>query len=200
VTRRLGVFGGSFDPVHIGHLLIASDICAQLELDAVHFVLAPRPPHKQRLMGSDNDRIEMLRRAIEPDDRFVLDLREFERSGPSYSVQTLQAFAHDEPEADLFFIMGEDSLADFPTWHLPGRILELARLAVACRPGTEVDLAAITRSLPEAAGRVQMVETPELDISSSLIRARRQRGELIRYLVPAEVERYIVEQQLYDGT
>jgi nicotinate-nucleotide adenylyltransferase len=197
VTRRLGVFGGSFDPVHIGHLLIASDICQQLELDAVHFVLAPRPPHKGQLMAADEHRIEMLRRAIAPDHRFVLDLREFERPGPSYSVQTLESFTADRQDAELFFLMGEDSLADFPTWREPERILELARLAVACRPGTDVEPEQIERLFPCAAGRVSMVETPELEISSSLIRARRERGNIIRYLVPTDVERYIIDHRLY---
>ena len=197
VTQRLGIFGGSFDPVHVGHLLIASDICARLELDAVYFVLAPRPPHKQQLVAPDADRIAMLERAIAPDVRFRLDLREFGRSGPSFTAQTLESFAGEAPAAELYFLMGEDSLADFPTWHQPERILALAHLAVACRPGTNVDPAAITRQLPEATGRVHMVETPELEISSSLIRSRRQHGEMIRYLVTAEVEQYILEQRLY---
>jgi len=197
VTRRIGVFGGSFDPIHIGHLLIASDICDQLALDAVHFVLAPRPPHKLRLMAADEDRIAMLRLAIEPDPRFILDLREFERPGLSYSVQTLASFAAECPEAERYFLMGEDSLADFPTWYEPERILDLAHLAVACRPGRDADPGEIIRRLPIGRDRIHMVETPELAISSSLIRERRRRGELIRYLVPASVEQYIVEQGLY---
>lgn len=197
MTKRLGVFGGSFDPVHIGHLLIASDICEHLRLDAVHFVLAPRPPHKQQLMAADAHRIAMLRMAISRDDRFVLDLREFDRTGPSFTVQTLESFISEEPYTQLFFIMGEDSLADFPTWHQPERILQLAHLAVACRPGTEVDLASISLRLPTANGRIDMVETPELEISSSLIRERRRNGTMIRYLVPAGVEKYILDNDLY---
>jgi nicotinate-nucleotide adenylyltransferase len=199
VTRRLGIFGGSFDPVHVGHLLIASDICHRLKLDAVHFVLAPRPPHTLQLMASDLDRIEMLRRAIAHDERFVLDLREFERPGLSYSVQTLESFTEEDPEAELYFLMGEDSLADFPTWRQPERILELANLAVACRPGTDVDPDQIGQLFPHACGRVHIVETPELEISSSLIRARRQRGDIVRYLVPACVEQYIQERRLYES-
>lgn len=197
MTKRLGIFGGSFDPIHIGHLLIASDICEHLCLDAVHFVLAPRPPHKQQLMAADTHRIAMLRMAIESDDRFVLDLREFDRTGPSFTVQTLESFVSEDPNATLFFIMGEDSLAEFPTWYQPERILQLAHLAVACRPGTDVDLASIGRKLPAATGRIDMVETPELEISSSLIRERRRKGIMIRYLVPAEVEHYITDRQLY---
>jgi len=197
MTRRLGVFGGSFDPIHVGHLLIASDLCDQLALDAVHFVLAPRPPHKERLMAPDADRIAMLTLAIAQDERFVLDLREFERPGLSFTIQTLASFKEECPASDLFFLMGEDSLADFPDWKQPADILELAQLAVACRPGTDADPVEIIRRFPTAAGRVHMVETPELAISSSLIRARRQTGQMIRYLVPAEVERYIGEHRLY---
>ena len=197
MTRRIGVFGGSFDPVHIGHLVIASDICDRLRLDAVHFVLAPRPPHKLRLMASDEDRIAMLRLAVGPDPRFVVDLREFERPGLSYSVQTLASFAAECPETERYFLMGEDSLVDFPTWYEPERILELAHLAVACRPGRAADPREIIRLFPIGNGRIHMVETPELAISSSLIRQRRQQGELIRYLVPASVEQYIVEHGLY---
>jgi nicotinate-nucleotide adenylyltransferase len=149
-------------------------------------------------MASDEHRIEMLRRAISPDDRFVLDLREFERPGLSYSVQTLESFAGDDPNAELFFLMGEDSLADFPTWRQPERILQLARLAVACRPGTDVEPGQIEGLFPHSGGRVVMVETPELEISSSLIRARRRRGDIIRYLVSDGVDRYIHEHRLYE--
>ncbi len=197
MTRRLGVFGGSFDPVHIGHLLIASDICDRLKLDAVHFVLAPRPPHKLRLMAPDEDRIAMLCLATAPDERFVVDLREFERPGLSYSVQTLETFAEECPETELYFLMGEDSLAEFPTWREPERILALAHLAVACRPGSVADPDEIIRLFSIGEGRIHMVETPELAISSSLIRDRRQRDELIRYLVPADVEQFISERALY---
>lgn len=197
MTRRLGVFGGSFDPIHLGHLLIASDICDRLQLDAVHFVLAPRPPHKLRLMAPDEDRIAMLRLATAPDERFVIDLREFERPGLSYSVQTLETFAAECPDAELYFLMGEDSLAEFPTWREPKRILAIAHLAVACRPGSVADPDEVIQRFPIGNGRIHRVETPELAISSSLIRGRRQRGELIRYLVPADVERYIAERALY---
>lgn len=197
MTSRIGIFGGSFDPVHIGHLIVASDICDRLALDVVHFVLAPRPPHKSRLSAPDDARIEMLRLAITGDERFSLDLREFDRRGPSFSVDTIESFAAELPGAELFFLMGEDSLADLHTWKRPDRILELAHLAVAARPGALVDPARLTEPGSLATARIAMVETPEIGISSTLIRDRRSRGESIRYLVPAPVERFIVDQALY---
>lgn len=198
MTHRIGIFGGSFDPVHIGHLIIASDICDRLALDAVHFVLAPRPPHKASLWASDDARREMLARAVYSDDRFVLDLREFERSGPSWTVDTVESFAEEFSGADLFFIMGEDSLADFHTWREPERIIARAQLAVAARPGVELTPAHLLRFSAEERSRIHSVESPEIGISSTMIRERIERNAEIRYLVPDRVAEYIRTRRPYN--
>jgi nicotinate-nucleotide adenylyltransferase len=197
MIHRVGIFGGSFDPVHAGHLIIASDICDRLNLDRVHFVLSPRPPHKLALWASDTDRKNMLNAAIADDERFVLDLREFERTGPSWSVDTVTSFAAEFPDAERFFIMGEDSLADFHSWREPERILANARLAVAARPGVVLAAEHLLRFTPTDRARIHTVESPEIGISSTMVRNRIERGASIKYLVPDDVERYITLNQPY---
>lgn len=197
MTNRIGIFGGSFDPVHIGHLIIASDLCDRLELDRVHFVLAPRPPHKTTLWASDDDRRAMLERAVADDPRFTPDYREFGRSGPSWSVETVASFAEEFPNAERFFIMGQDSLADFHTWREPHRFLSLARLAVAARPGASIAGDLIERFTPDERARIHPFETPMMEISSTMIRERLAAGFSIRYLVPPAVEAFIVAGKPY---
>jgi len=195
--RRIGLLGGTFDPIHLGHLIIASEIFHRMKLDEVRFIVAPRPPHKDGIKASDDDRISMVRAAIAPDPRFVLDLIEFERTGTSYTIDTLRAFQAHNPKAEIFFIMGEDSLRDFTSWDEPQGIVEIARLAVATRPGVSVDLESIFRVLPTARGRISIVATPEFAISSTAIRKRVQDRVPITYLVPKTVEEHIEHHHLY---
>lgn len=198
MTNRIGIFGGSFDPVHIGHLIIASDVFDRLDLAAVHFVLAPRPPHKVSLWASDRDRASMLEHAIEPDPRFVLDLREFDRTGPSWSIDTVESFSAQFPGVELYFIMGEDSLTEFHTWKSPDRILSLAHLAVASRPGVHVSSLDLGHFSDAERERIHLIESPEVDISSTLIRDRVWSGRSVRYLVPEAVAEYITQQSPYE--
>jgi len=197
VSSRIGIFGGTFDPIHIGHLIIASEICEKLELDEIRFVVAPRPPHKNGIIASDEDRVAMVQLAIEQDHRFLIDLREFERPGRSYTVDTIRSFHEEFPDEELIFIMGEDALIDFPNWNNPDVIVDLATIAVASRPKIELDLSSLFERLPSARNRVIEVKTPEIAISSTLIRDRLARGEMIRYLVPAAVETAIYDRSLY---
>jgi len=198
MIRRIGIFGGSFDPVHIGHLIIASDVFDRLDLAAVHFVLAPRPPHKVGLWASDGDRASMLELAISPDPRFVLDLREFDRQGPSWSVDTVESFSAQFPGVELYFVMGEDSLAEFHTWRSPERILSLAHLAVASRPGAHVSSLDLSQFSDTERDRIHLIESPEVDISSTSIRDRIWSGRSVRYLVPEAVAEYITRQTPYE--
>lgn len=200
MSSKIGLFGGTFDPIHIGHLIIASEVCEKLALDEVRFIVAPRPPHKNGIIASDDDRVAMVLRAIENDDRFRIDLREFERPGSSYTVDTIQSFHDEFPTSELFFVMGEDSLLDFPSWNDPEIIVGLATIAVASRPKIELDLTTLFAKLPSARNRVIEVKTPEVAISSTLIRERLAKGESIRYLVPAEVETTIYDRSLYHET
>lgn len=195
---RIGVLGGTFDPVHNGHLHIAEALRHALGLDRIVWVPAGRPPHKQgQIVSSDEDRLQMLRLALAGSPADEVSLVDLERNGPSYTADTLEALTHHFDRARLFFLMGEDSLRDFPTWHDPNRILDLADLAVAGRPGVDADLEKVARDLPGIDGRVHLVSTAELAISSSDIRRRVRAHESIRGLVPPAVADYIQQHHLY---
>lgn len=195
---RLGVFGGTFDPVHLGHLIVASELQHALRLDRVLFVPAARPPHKtDRDIVDDRHRLAMLRLALADDPTFDLSTVELDRSGLSYTVDTLAELAVGHAPATLVFLMGADSLRDLPTWYRPERIAALAELGVAARPGVDVDLDAVVRAVPEVRGRVTVVPIPLIGIASSDIRRRIAFGEPIRYHVPTAVEDYILSHRLY---
>ena len=196
--ERIGVLGGTFDPVHNGHLSIAHALRAALDLERVVWVPAGRPPHKTgQIVSSDRDRLAMLDLALAgaADDQIcTIDI---ERSGPSYTADTLEILAKRFAPARLFFLMGEDSLRDLPTWHDPQRLLQAAELAVAARPGVDADLEAVARQVPSLEERVHLVPTEEIAISSSEIRRRVADHQSIRGLVPAAVEAYIRDHGLY---
>jgi nicotinate-nucleotide adenylyltransferase len=199
-SEKIGVLGGTFDPIHNGHLHIAEVLRKALDLDRVVWVPAGRPPHKQgQIVSSDEDRLQMLRLALAGSPPDVISLVDLERSGPSYTADTLEALSQVYGQASLFFLMGEDSLRDFPTWHDPNRILALAELAVAGRPGVEANLEQVTAELPALRRRVHLVPAEELAISSSDIRHRVRAGESIRGLVPTAVAGYIARHRLYVG-
>lgn len=195
---RLGVFGGTFDPIHLGHLIVASRCAEALSLDRVLLVPAGHPPHKPDQPISDAlHRVRMVRQAISGDPRFELDVTDVERAGPSYTSDLLELVAARVPGAALWFIMGADSVVDLSSWHDPGRILQLARIAAAARPGIAADPTSSIHHHPEMADRIDVVDVPLIGISASALRDRVRRGERISYEVPAAVERYIVAQRLY---
>lgn len=197
-AARLGIFGGTFDPPHHGHLIIATEVRHALALDRVLFLPAGRPPHKRGAAVSPAEhRVAMTRLAIAGDPAFALCLDDVERGGPSYTADTLEALARQHPGAELFFLMGEDSLRDLPTWRAPARILRAARLAVAARPGIDTDLTALEQELPGISARVAFVPTPEIGIAARDLRARVAAGRPIRYQVPPTVEAYILAHSLY---
>lgn len=195
---RIGVFGGTFDPVHLGHLVSASEMREACRLDQVWWVPAGSPPHKPGVaVSSDADRLAMLRLALEDDPGAVVSTADLGRAGPSYTVDLLRRIRAEQPDADLVFLMGGDSLRDLPTWHDPQGILEIATIAVARRPGVSVDLDAVCLAVPNAAGRTQIVDVPLIGISATDIRGRVRSGRTIRHLVPAAVEAYIRAKRLY---
>lgn len=197
-TARLGIFGGTFDPPHYGHLIIATEVRHALALDRVLFLPAGRPPHKRGAAVSPAEhRVAMTRLAIAGDPAFALCLDDVERGGPSYTADTLEALARQYPGAELFFLMGEDSLRDLPTWRAPARILRAARLAVAARPGIATDLTALEQELPGISARVAFVPAPEIGIAARDLRARVAAGRPIRYQAPPAVEAYILAHSLY---
>jgi nicotinate-nucleotide adenylyltransferase len=196
--RRIGILGGTFDPVHNGHLYIANALRAALDLERVVWVPAGRPPHKTgQIVSSDRDRLAMLELALAGSATDQISTIDIERSGPSYTADTLEILAERFAPARLFFLMGEDSLRDLPTWHDPERLLRTAELAVAARPGVVADLAAVARHIPTVQGRVHLIPTKEIAISSSEIRRRVRENLSIRGLVPAVVEAYIRDHGLY---
>jgi nicotinate-nucleotide adenylyltransferase len=196
--RRIGVLGGTFDPVHNGHLYIANALRAALDLERVVWVPAGRPPHKAgQIVSRDRDRLAMLDLALAGSATDVISTIDIDRSGPSYTADTLEVLAERFTPARLFFLMGEDSLRDLPTWHDPERLLRVAELAVAARPGVNADLASVAGQVPAVQGRVHPVPTEEIAISSSEIRKRVRENQSIHGLVPAPVEAYIRDHGLY---
>lgn len=198
---RIGIFGGTFDPIHVGHLIVAEIMLYELNLDRLDFLPAGSPPHKPpRAPAADQDREAMIRLAIAPEPRFHLSRVDIERPGPSYTADTLKIMQAELPDdTDLMFLMGQDSLRDFPNWRLPREIAQLARLGVARRPGVDVTISDIERVVPETAGRVELVDVPLLDIASSDIRERIRTGRPYRYQVVPAVAEYIHERGLYLG-
>lgn len=183
---RLGVFGGTFDPVHVGHLAIARAALEAVPLDRILFVPARRSPLKDRGPIADAaDRLAMLESAIADEPRFAVSRMELDRDGPSYTVETLERLGGAD---ELFLILGSDALADFPRWKDATKVAALATLLVADRPGAPV-------SAP--VGSVRIFDAPRLDISSFELRARVARGRSLRYLVPEAAWRHIEARGLY---
>ena len=197
--RRLGVLGGTFDPIHIGHLIIAEEARERLALEAVVFVPARVSPFKlQGTSAPAEHRCRMVELAIADNPFFYLSRVDLERPAPSFTVDTLRALrASCDPRTELFFIVGADSLGTLKSWRSPQEILRLARLIAISRPGFELDLAALERDVPGITQATEVLATVQVGISSTEIRARLERQLSIRYLVPAPVEAYIREQGLY---
>lgn len=187
---RTGVFGGTFDPPHLGHLVAASDACGALGLDRVLFVPSAHPPHKRgRVRTPAETRLEMVRAAIAGDPRFAADPRELGRPGPSYTVDTLRELRREAPDDELFLLLGADALRDLPTWREPAGVAALARLVVLHRAGEGAPEDAPYPALPVAVTRV--------DVSATEVRRRAGAGETIRYLVPDPVRAIVEREGLY---
>jgi nicotinate-nucleotide adenylyltransferase len=199
---RVGVFGGTFDPVHFGHLILAEQCREQGRLDEVWFVPAPRPPHKDEdSLTRFEQRAEMLALALAGNPAFrALDI-EKGRAGPSYTADTLAELQRRHPQDELFLIVGSDTLKDLPTWHEPQRVLRCAGLLVTARPGNPVlpaeDLRARIPLPADVPLRLEVVQTPLVDISSRDLRRRAAQGRSLRYLLPRGVECYIHDKGLY---
>lgn len=214
---RVGVLGGTFNPVHLGHLLIAEEFRERLGLDRVLFVPAASPPHKRdRRLADPLHRYAMVALAVAGDPAFTVSDLELRRSGPSYSAETLETLAGELAGGQLFFLMGSDTFLDLPAWRTPERLIIWATVAVAHRVGTSFDpaspragavLARLGRSAwrrvpPEPwtaipPGEVILVETASLPVSAREIRRRVAEGRSIRFLVPPAVADYIAGQRLY---
>jgi nicotinate-nucleotide adenylyltransferase len=187
------VLGGTFDPPHLGHLTLAREAWRQLALDEVRLVPARRAPHKPAPRLDAELRARLVAAAVADQPGLALSRLELDRPEPSFTVDTLEALAAAEPGAELWFLLGADQLVGFARWREPQRILDLARLAVAARAGRRrPELADVASRV--APDRVDWVEMPEVDISSSLVRDRLARGQSLRELVPAAVEALLREE------
>jgi nicotinate-nucleotide adenylyltransferase len=199
---RLGVFGGTFDPVHTGHLVAAETAREAAALDSVMFVPAGEPWLKDgEVAGGKQDRMRMVELATEGNERFLASDMELQRPGPTYSADTLEELRGRRPGDELYLIVGMDALGDFGRWSRPDRVLELARLVAVARPGhSGLDRAQLDAIMPDRASDVIVAKGPLIGISSTDVRRRLARGASIRYLVPTAVEGYIYEHGMYGAT
>ncbi|NND73255.1 MAG: nicotinate (nicotinamide) nucleotide adenylyltransferase [Rhodothermales bacterium] len=188
----MAVFGGSFNPPHLGHLIIAEHVRVHCQIDRVVWIPGYIPPHKKdRELASATHRLAMVELVVADNPAFVVSDMEIARRGVSYTVDTLEALAADEPEAELFLIIGGDSFAAFDAWHKPERIKELATLIVYDRKDNDYQR-------PIAGeGRVLFVDGPVIEISSTMVRSAIQSGRSVRYLVPNTVKAYMEKNGLY---
>lgn len=215
-VMRIGIFGGTFDPIHLGHLILAEQAREQVELSEVWFVPAFLPPHKahkthnaqknEQAVSRFEHRVEMLSLATAGHPAFRVEELEKERSGPSYTVETLSILTQRHPEAEFWLLVGADTLAELHTWREPIKLLSLTGLIVFPRPGFQLSVPE-AHTAEELRGRVGLpeeiplrlraVQTPLLEIASRDLRQRVTLGQSIRYLVPRAVEVYLLEKRLY---
>ncbi len=195
---RIGVFGGTFDPIHMGHLIVAEDARAALELDRVLFIPAGQPWFKSyRQITDSNHRLAMVRLAVESNPSFDVSDIEIKRSGPSYTVDTLAELHERYTGAEFIVILGVDALREIDRWHQPRRLFEMASVVGMARPGASLDPSVLNAAIPGASGRMRLVDSALIDISGTEIRQRVAAGQSVRYRVPAAVDRYICENGLY---
>jgi nicotinate-nucleotide adenylyltransferase len=197
--ERLGILGGTFDPIHIGHLVIAEEVRVRLNLSQVWFVPARVSPLKlDHTASSAADRLEMVRLATADNPFFRISRSDLDREGPSFTVDTLRSIAAQVgPQVPLFYIMGMDSLDTLARWREPQEIIRLARIVVVNRPGVTVDWEALERAIPGLRTATEVIDSIYLGISSTEIRARVRQSWPIRYLVPPTVEAFILQHKLY---
>jgi nicotinate-nucleotide adenylyltransferase len=197
--RRVGVFGGTFDPIHIGHLILAEEARSQLALDWIYFVPAGDPPHKQeRSISPVEERIRMAELATAENAAFLVSRIDADRPGPHYTTDTLQLLqAELGVGCELYFLMGLDSLRDLPNWHNPHWLVTHCRLVVFNRPEISLEWAALETALPGVQKQVTLLHMPEIAISSTALRERIRTGQPIRYQVPTAVAAYLRKHRLY---
>jgi nicotinate-nucleotide adenylyltransferase len=186
--KRVGILGGTFNPPHLGHLIIANEVLHKLKLDEIRFMPAGVPPHKQVRGGaSASQRKEMVHKAIEGHSGFLVETLELEKDGPSYTYETVKLLAEREPEAEFHFIIGGDMIEYLPKWHKIEELSRLIQFVGVKRPGYET----------ESPYDVVMVDVPQIDLSSTLIRDRIASGGTTAYLIPEKVSDFIREEKLY---
>lgn len=188
--KKIGILGGTFDPPHIGHLIIANEVLTALELDEVRFMPNHTPPHKQKTDSVSNEnRIEMLRLSIEDQCQFALELTEIETLGTSYTYRTIKQLKEKEPDAEYYFIIGADMIEYLPKWYNIDELVKLVHFVGVARPPYKTD----------SRYPVQLVDAPQIYLSSSYIREKVKAGLSIKFLVVPAVEKFIEENSLYES-
>lgn len=195
----IGLFGGTFDPPHLGHLALAATARRQLGLDRLLWMLTPDPPHKQgQSITPIEHRLAMVKLALDGHPEFELSTVEIDRPGPHYSLDTVRLVAEQNPGAGLIYLMGGDSLRDLPTWRCPVDLVSaLHSVGVMRRPEDDIDLSALEAQIPGLTAKVRFVDAPPVEISASEIRSRVTAGQSIQQLVSPTVYEYIQVNQLY---
>ncbi len=198
---KLGVFGGTFDPPHIGHLILAAEALDQLGLSRVLWVVTQTPPHKQRLSITPLEkRLAMVSACIGDDPKFEPSRVDIDRPAPHYAVDTLKILQEKYPDWGLVYLMGGDSLNNLPTWYRPDAFVRRCQaIGVMKRPGTHIDLTQLERTLPGVAAKVNIIQAPLLNIAASQIRRRVREGRAYRYFLPQAVYELIDSWGLYRG-
>ncbi|MFC1879037.1 nicotinate-nucleotide adenylyltransferase [Chloroflexota bacterium] len=198
---RIGIFGGTFDPPHIGHLILAAEACLQINLDQVLWVLTPFPPHKSdRKIAPLSDRLDMLQAALADNPEFEISRVDLDRPPPLYAVESVRLLKESYPGWELAYLMGGDSLSTLPNWHNPRQFIQVCDLiGVMCRPDQNVDMDSLEMILPGVKEKVQFIEAPLLEIASSQLRNRIAQGRPFRYYLPAPIYAIIKERNLYQS-
>jgi nicotinate-nucleotide adenylyltransferase len=199
IEMKIGIFGGTFDPPHLGHLILADEAYYQLQLEKLLWVLTPDPPHKQdQEISPVEQRLELVQAAILDNPNFELSRVELNRPGPHYAVDTVDLLQKQYPQAALYYIIGGDSLHDLPIWHLPQELVaHVAGFGVMRRPEGEIDLVELEKTLPGITPKVIFIDTPLVDIASHHIRERITSGGSYRYFVHPHVYNVIRQRHYY---
>jgi nicotinate-nucleotide adenylyltransferase len=198
---RIGIFGGTFDPPHIGHLILAQEAQAQLALDHVLWVVTPFPPHKKlHKISPVQDRIAMVLLAIAGNRKFILSRVDIDRQQPHFAVDTVAQLRKKSPKDEFYYLMGTDSLNDLPTWHDPVRFVSICHsIVIMVRRDESVDTSKLDADIPGLNKKLKFLETPLIEISGTDIRNRVENGKQIRYFVPDKIYHYIINHKLYQS-
>lgn len=198
-TTRIGVFGGTFDPPHVGHMILAAEALSQLGLQKVLWVLTSTPPHKRKQVISNTaQRLELVNAAIKNEPAFQLSTVDLDREGPHYAVDTMRILRAQYSQEDLIYLIGEDSLFDLPTWYQPQTLVDKnAGIGVMRRPGKQANMETLERALPGISAKTAFVEAPLLEISSSQIRQRIREGKSFQYYLLPTVYQIIQQRGYY---
>jgi nicotinate-nucleotide adenylyltransferase len=198
---KVGIFGGTFDPPHIGHLILAQEAQAQLELDIVQWVVTPFPPHKPTMKISPiHDRISMVLLAITDNSYFRLSRGDIDRQPPHYAVDTVRLLREKSPKDQFYYLMGADSLNDLPTWHNPKQFVTMCDgIGIMVRSGETLVTTKLETEIPGLSEKLHYLKSPIIEISGTNIRNRVEKGEQIRYFVPDKICHYILNHKLYQA-